>query len=236
MAEDLASTDRPLATKRALIWDIPTRLFHWLLVGAILGAYLTDQFGGIDRTWHMRFGYAVLGLVLFRIVWGLVGSQPSRFASFIPGPRRLLDYLSHIGERQARPTATHNPMGALSVLALLAVVLFQAVTGLFVDDAILTQGPLASLVPGWVTSLATNIHAWNFNVLVALIVLHLAAIAFYHLYKRENLLGPMITGWKTLPASLVPQKPASLWLAGLVILLAAGLVYGIVTQVPVWLR
>lgn len=216
------------------VWDIPTRLFHWLLAAAIVGAYWTGEFGGIDKTWHMRFGYAILALIGFRILWGLFGSAPSRFASFLAGPRAILSYMATLGERRAKPYATHNPLGALSVVALLAAALLQAATGLFADDAILTQGPLARLAPGWVSSLATNIHAWNIWVLIALVALHLAAIAFYHFYKRENLVGAMITGRKSLPAGMGMEKPASMVLAGLALLIAAGAVYLLVERLPGW--
>ena len=222
--------------RRALVWDLPTRLFHWLLAGAIVGAYWTGEFGGFDKTWHMRFGYAVLALVVFRILWGLFGSRTARFASFLRGPGTVWAYLRTFGSRHAHPTDTHNPMGALSVIALLLAVLAQAGSGLFADDDILTQGPLNGLISSGVDNLASRTHGLAVWFIIALIVLHLAVIAYYRIYKRENLVTAMVTGRRDLPPGLGMERPASLWLAGLFAAISAGCVYFTVEILPALLR
>ncbi|MFO7482076.1 cytochrome b/b6 domain-containing protein [Oceanibaculum nanhaiense] len=222
--------------RRALVWDLPTRLFHWLLAGAIVGAYWTGEFGGFDKTWHMRFGYAVLALVVFRILWGLFGSRTARFASFLRGPGTVWAYLRTFGSRHAHPTDTHNPMGALSVIALLLAVLAQAGSGLFADDDILTQGPLNGLISSGVDSLASRTHGLAVWFIIALVVLHLAAIAYYRFRKGENLTAAMVTGYKQLPAGMGMERPASLWLAGLFAAISTGCVYFTVEILPPLLR
>jgi cytochrome b len=140
--------------------------------------------------WHMRFGYAALALVLFRILWGLAGDHHARFASFVRGPRTVLAYL----RGRAAHGGGHNPAGGWSVLAMLLVLLTQASTGLFASDDIATEGPLAKLVSGTWVSWATRIHHWNEKLILALVALHLAAIVYYALAKRDNLVRPMIVG------------------------------------------
>lgn len=226
----------PPIFRRALVWDIPTRLFHWLLAAAIVGAYWTGEFGGFDKTWHMRFGYAVLALVIFRILWGLFGSRSARFTSFLRGPGTVWAYLRTFGSRRADPTDTHNPLGALSVIALLLAVLAQAGSGLFASDDILTEGPLNGLLPGAVDSIANRTHGLAVWFIIALVVLHLAAIAYYRFHKGENLTGAMVTGYRELPPGLGMERPASLWLAGLFAAISVGCVYFTVEILPALLR
>ena len=179
--------------KRTLrIWDLPTRLFHWLLVLCIAGAVICVNIGGNLMQWHAYFGYAALSLVLFRVLWGFIGAVHSRFTTFVPSPQRLIAFLSgKVGSGLG-----HNPLGSLSVIALLLVVGIQASTGLFTDDDIAFQGPLAKYVPNAIVSLLSSIHALNSNILFGLIGLHLLAIAYYQWVKREPILMPMIQGDK----------------------------------------
>jgi cytochrome b len=179
--------------KRTLrIWDLPTRLFHWLLVVCITGAVICVNIGGNLMQWHAYFGYAALSLVLFRVLWGFIGAVHSRFTTFVPSPQRLIAFLSgKVGSGLG-----HNPLGSLSVIALLLVVGIQASTGLFTDDDIAFQGPLAKYVPNATVSLLSSIHALNSNILFGLIGLHLLAIAYYQWVKREPILMPMIQGDK----------------------------------------
>lgn len=176
---------------RLHIWDLPTRLFHWLLVLAILTAYVTGQIGGNLIVWHGRAGLFIIGLVVFRVVWGFVGAPTARFAHFVRGPGAIRAYLR--GHWQG---IGHNPLGALSVVALLTLVGAQAVTGLFTNDDISFQGPLADLVSKEVSDSLLGVHVLLQNVLLGLVVVHLAAIVFYVRFKRENLVKPMVTGWK----------------------------------------
>ena len=179
--------------KRTLrIWDLPTRLFHWLLVICIAGAVIFVNIGGYWMQWHAYCGYAALSLILFRVLWGFIGAVHSRFTTFVPSPQRLIAFLSG---RQGSGLG-HNPLGSLSVIALLLVVGIQASTGLFTDDDVAFQGPLAKYVPNATVSLLSSIHALNSNILFGLIGLHLLAIAYYQWIKRESILMPMIQGDK----------------------------------------
>jgi cytochrome b len=217
--------DQALRKRPILVWDLPTRLFHWLLVALMVAAFVTGQLGGDLIQWHGRLGLAIIGLLAFRLVWGFVGSTYARFASFMPRPAALVAYL-----RGRWRGPGHNPMGALSVYGLLTVVAIQATTGLFANDDIAFQGPLAALVDGTTSQFLTSIHRLNVSLLLALVGLHLAAILFYTWVKRESLVPPMITGIKLVedaqaePAAgggLVPFLVALLIALG-VVSLAAG--------------
>ncbi len=177
--------------KRILVWDLPTRLFHWLLVAAVVGLVVTGKVGGNLIDWHGKIGLLVLGLVVFRLVWGIVGSTYARFCQFFPTPAKIATYLK--GGWQA---PGHNPLGAFSVFALLGVLIFQLLTGLVANDDIAFVGPLYDLVGRDLSNLATGWHRLSVDVLIALIVLHLAAIMFYAHVKKDNLVKPMVRGWK----------------------------------------
>lgn len=178
-------------TRKILIWDLPTRLFHWLLVLAIVALVVTGKAGGSWMEWHGRLGLLVLGLLVFRLLWGVMGSTYARFARFFPTPAKVAAYLR--GQWHA---PGHNPLGACSVLALLAVPLFQALTGLVANDDIAFVGPLYDLVGRDLSNLATRWHLLAVNVLLALVALHVAAILFYAHIKKDNLVKPMVLGWK----------------------------------------
>lgn len=178
------------------IWDLPTRLFHWLLVLCVIGLVATAQLGYME--WHFRLGYAVLTLLIFRLLWGLFGGRWSRFAAFLYAPASLWRYVR--GEGDPLHAVGHTPTGALSVFALLVFLLTQAGTGLFSDDEIASSGPLARLASGDLVSLATWYHREvGKKVLIVLVVLHILAILYYLWRKRQNLVRPMITGDKELP-------------------------------------
>jgi cytochrome b len=206
------------------IWDLPTRLFHWSLVLLVVFSVATAKVGGNWMDWHMLSGYAVLALLVFRLLWGFAGSRYALFAQFVRAPRAVLAYLRAprgAGERHAG----HNPLGGWSVLALLAALLVQAATGLFANDEIATEGPLSKLVSGATASLMTKIHLLNQNAIYALVALHLAAIAYYFFAKRENLVVPMLTGDKRGIAAEPAQDDALVRArAALLAALAAGLV------------
>lgn len=187
------------------IWDLPTRLFHWLLAGSIVALVVTAKVGGNAMVWHFRLGYIVLALVLFRLAWGLVGGRWSRFASFVPSPSRLVGYLR--GRAQPQDKAGHNPLGALSVIALLAVTAAQVGSGLFADDEIAFAGPLTRFVSGEVVSQFTTYHkqVGQYAVL-GLVALHLLAIAFYAVVRKERIVGPMVVGDKDLQTPVQPSR------------------------------
>lgn len=215
----------PTPQPRVRVWDLPTRLFHWTLALLVAASFITAEIGGNAMLWHMRAGYAILALVLFRILWGLAGDRYALFASFVRGPRRVLAYLGATLRGHAARTAGHNPLGALSVLALLAALAVQATTGLFANDDIATEGPLAKLVSGAASTWLTRIHKWNETLILVLIGLHLAAIVFYALAKRENLVWPMIIGDKRDLAAWPATDDLTIRIRAAVLLaLAAGLV------------
>jgi cytochrome b len=177
--------------KRHRLWDLPTRVFHWLLVLAIAAAIISGQLGGNLIVWHGRIGIFIVGLIVFRLVWGLLGSTYARFAHFFPTPAKIKAYL-----RGEWSQPGHNPLGALSVFALLGLVGFQALSGLFANDDIAFNGPLYDLVGRELSNRLTGLHHLASNALYVLIALHLAAIAFYGYVKKNNLVKPMITGWR----------------------------------------
>lgn len=176
----------------ARLWDWPTRLVHWGLAALIA----FDWWSAEDHLqWHRWAGYGVIGLLAFRLLWGFVGSRTARFASFVKGPGATLAYLRTLPSRAHADAPGHNPLGALSVLAILGVLVFQVVTGLFaVDIDAFEAGPLSDRVSFDLGRRIAHWHELSFTVLEVLVVLHLAAIAFYFLYKRANLVGAMITG------------------------------------------
>lgn len=173
------------------VWDLPTRLFHWLLVIAVAFAWISAENGLMD--WHRRAGLTVLGLVVFRLVWGLIGGSTARFAGFVTSPARALEYLR--AGSAAPQRAGHNPLGGYSVLALLALLAAQVSFGLFATDTDgLESGPLSFLVSYDQSRDFADLHEIGFNLLVAMIALHLLAILFYRLVRKRNLIAPMITG------------------------------------------
>lgn len=180
-----------MQTKRIKLWDLPTRLFHWLLATLVIAAIITAKIGGNAIEWHGKIGLSVVSLLAFRIVWGFAGSTYARFSSFLPTPAKIRAYL-----RGNWFGVGHNPLGALSVLGLLALLTIQVGTGLFANDDIAFSGPLISLIGKDLSDRLTGIHALASNVLIALIALHLAAIAFYAHVKKDNLIKPMLSGWK----------------------------------------
>lgn len=179
-----------MATTRIRVWDLPTRLFHWTLAACVVGSLVSIKLGGNALAWHFRFGYAILALLLFRFAWGFVGPRYARFASFPPSIGAALRYLR--GQSASRPG--HNPLGALSVYALLLALAFQVITGLFANDAIMWDGPLRNLVSNATSDRLTGLHKANEPILLGLVGLHLLAIAFYTLIRRQSLVRQMITG------------------------------------------
>lgn len=174
------------------VWDLPLRLFHWSLVLAIATAYVTGEIGGSLADWHGRVGVFVLGLLIFRLIWGFLGTTHARFFSFFPTPGRLLDYFN--GRWQGHG---HNPLGALSVFALLAIISALVATGLFSNDDIAFHGPFYDLVDKEFSDTLSGWHGLVFDVLFLLIGLHITAITLYLILKDENLIRPMVTGKKS---------------------------------------
>lgn len=212
---------------RVRVWDLPTRLFHWTLATCVIASIASAQIGGNAMVWHFRFGYVAFTLLAFRLVWGLIGGRWSRFASFLYAPSTILRYLRgrhHDGEHL---DVGHSPLGAFSVFALLALLALQVATGLFADDEIANTGPLIKFVSGSTSKLATQWHKlvgqW---LIIAMIVLHIGAIAYYRVRKKRDLIGPMLHGDKPLarhvPASVDSGRARAIAL--LLLGLCAGLV------------
>ncbi|WP_454916486.1 cytochrome b/b6 domain-containing protein [Xanthobacter sediminis] len=207
------------------VWDAPTRLFHWALVALVATSYVTARNGWID--WHFYAGYAILTLVAFRILWGLAGSETSRFSAFVRAPGAVFSHLRHVLKRKPEPEAGHNAAGAYMVLALLALLLFQAVSGLFSNDGLFTGGPLSGLVSGAVSDRITVLHGFSFDLILVAVALHVAAIVAYAVLLRQDLVRPMVTGWKKLPASIAAPRLAPLPLALVLLAAVAALVFAL---------
>jgi len=212
---------------KVLVWDLPLRLFHWLLVLLVVVSFVSAKIGGNAMQFHLLSGYAILAMLLIRILWGFIGGTHARFASFIRGPAAVISYLRGLSGHEAGRHLGHNPAGAWSVILMLAVLLAQVATGLFANDDIATEGPLAKLVSKALSDRITGIHHVNVKLLYALIVLHLSAIAFYVFYKRDNLVKPMLTGFKDAAAGAgeTAQYQGKTWLAAVLLAACAGCVY-----------
>ena len=177
--------------QRIRVWDLPTRVFHWALALCVVGSFVTVKLGGNAMVWHGRIGVTVAALLAFRLVWGFVGSTYARFSQFVRGPRAIKDYVR--GQWQG---AGHNPLGALSVLAMLGTFMLLVATGLFANDDIAFEGPLYALVGKEFSDRAAGIHRLIEPLTILLVLAHLGAIVYYVRYKKETLIMPMITGWK----------------------------------------
>ena len=217
-----------------LVWDLPLRVFHWLLVASIATSWLTQELGVEYFEWHVRAGYVTLVLVAFRIAWGFVGPRHARFAHFLRGPSGILAYLRAARRGEDAPSVGHNPLGGLSILAMLALLLLQALTGLFSNDEIFNTGPLYGYISDDLSDRLTGLHKQNFDWLLVLVGLHLVAIAWYQWVRKQDLLRPMFTGRKA--ASRVPPGEEidgqRLWLAVVLVALAAAALWRIVTSAP----
>ncbi len=210
---------------QVLVWDLPTRLFHWLLLICVILSFVTGNIGGNVMEYHMLSGYAILVLLIFRLAWGFFGSPTARFSSFVKGPATVLSHLGMLLQKKTEtPYLGHNPLGGWSIVAMLLILFIQVVTGLFANDDILTEGPLYVWVSKETSNMLTWVHLINRFVLVALIAIHIFAVFFYFFFKRDNLIRPMITGMKCRHAE-VDNPAASNLLAAAIFGLAILVVY-----------
>ncbi len=217
---------------RIRVWDLPTRIFHWSLAGLVAFSFTTGRVGGDWMDWHLKSGYAVLVLLGFRIAWGLVGSETARFARFLRGPRAALAYARETLAGRHPFVAGHNPLGGWMVLAMLLALAFQAATGLFSDDQIATQGPLAVKVSDDTVSRMSALHSANEWLLVALVALHVIAIVTYRWAWNARLVGPMLHGCAAAPPGASQPRMRPAWLAALLLAASAAAVYVLVEIVP----
>lgn len=221
---------------KILVWDVPVRLFHWLLVLLLATSYFSGRAGGDWMQLHFWSGYAILTLLFFRLAWGFVGSTTARFSSFLKGPAAAFTHVEHLFRKEGPRDVGHNPLGGAMVLVLIFAVLAQVVTGLFTADTDtgMVNGPLALKVADKWVERATDFHAWWINILIILAAIHVAAVVLYLVWKRHNLIGPMVTGRKRIDQAVEPGAPtprlafASSRLAVSLLLASAALVYFIV--------
>jgi cytochrome b len=204
------------APRIVLVWDIPIRVFHWLIVALVAAAYATWRLNWMVL--HGWIGDTVLTLLLFRLLWGFLGSETARFSRFLTSPQMAVEHLKHAFQREPDRQVGHNPAGGWMVLLLLALLLAETLTGLYVANDIADEGPLTELVPPWAANAIASSHAILWDALLAAIVLHVLAIAGFAVIKRHNLLRPMITGTKLLPASTATPLAGSAVRAGLLLL------------------
>jgi len=220
-------------TLRAVhVWDLPVRLFHWSLVALVILSWGSRELDYMEA--HRWSGYAILTLVVFRVGWGFAGTRHARFADFVRTPRAMRAYMADILAGAKAQHLGHNPAGGWSVMAILACLLVQAITGLFVSDEVLFDGPFYRAVSEETAHRLKQLHGINFNILLLLIGLHLAAITFYRFVKREDLVRPMLSGFKWVPidspAGDAPRVGS--WRAPLVLACAAGIVFGVLSLAP----
>lgn len=201
--------------RKVLVWDIAIRLFHWLAAVLLIAAYVTWRMNWMD--WHAWTGYALLALVVFRLLWGLFGSETARFSAFAASPRAVAAYLARALRRQPDREVGHNPAGGWMVLLLLALLLAETLTGIYVQNDVANDGPLTELVPAAVADFITDLHMYFWQALLAASILHVLAILLYAAAGRD-LVTPMITGRKTLPQDVAPPQLASAMRAAILLI------------------
>jgi cytochrome b len=207
------------APRIVLVWDIPVRVFHWLIVALVAAAYATWRLNWM--VWHGWVGDALLTLLLFRLLWGFFGGETARFSRFLTSPPIAFRHLKYALRREPDRQVGHNPAGGWMVLILLVLLLAETLTGLYIANDIADEGPLTEVVPAWAANAIESSHAILWDALLAAIVLHVLAIAGFAAIKGQNLLRPMITGTKVLPASIATPQAGSLARAGLLLLACA---------------
>jgi cytochrome b len=220
-----------MAGQRVKLWDLPVRVVHWSLVLLMPALWWTAEYNQLFV--HERLGYLAMALLIFRLFWGLVGGSTARFADFVKGPRAIMGYVRGLFADGAEPIVGHNPLGGWSVVVLLLLLVSVIGTGLFAEDTDgLTSGPLNPLIQG---DLSENVGHWHhllFNVLLGFIILHLLAILFYAVIKRENLVGPMLTGRRGMAAPVIAPRFAPAWRVIVGIAIALGLVWWVSLGAP----
>jgi cytochrome b len=225
--------DAPGPTRVIRVWDLPVRAVHWTVVALVATSVVTGFTGGNVLRYHRLSGYAILTLVVFRVAWGFAGSGTARFSAFLRGPGAVLAFVRDTAALRRPLHAGHNPLAGWHVLALMASLLVQASTGLFANDDIFFEGPLAGVVSGSLGDALTEVHEANARILLALVGLHVAAVVFHLVVERQNLVTAMVTGRRRLPQHVAVPEPGAPrpWLAaGLFI--AACAVVALVVNAP----
>lgn len=217
-------------SKHVLIWDLPLRIFHWLFACTVFASwYTSDQDNDLIDV-HMKLGYFALGLLVFRIMWGFVGTKHSRFSSFFPTPSRLRLYITDLRNNQVRNTTGHNPLGSLMVFLMILLISLQAISGLFINDDVFSSGPYYDSVSKEIEKVMFFLHHNVFDVMIAAIGMHLLAIAYYVRVKKQSLILPMITGKKSAKFVNVTDiiKHSKVLLAVILVIAVAVFIYWLV--------
>lgn len=220
------------STERQLVWDLPLRVCHWALAVAVAGSFVTHEIGTTAFTWHVWFGYATVVLVVFRILWGIVGPEHARFGDFVRGPRAAWTYARALFGGPKAHVAGHNPLGGWMVLLMLALLLVQSVAGLFANDEIINAGPLYGYVDSATSDSISRWHRELSDWILVAVGLHVAAALFYLLVRRENLIGALVSGYKR---GLPPDAAISRQRIGLAVVLvavASGALWWVVRTAP----
>ncbi|WP_179985169.1 cytochrome b/b6 domain-containing protein [Alteromonas macleodii] len=220
--------------QKTLVWDLPTRLFHWLIVASLLAQYATVEWLENKVQWHFYIGYFTLFLIVFRLIWGVVGTRHARFSNFVTGPKKVFSYVKTLFNRQSEPAIGHNPLGGWFVIVMLALLAIQAISGLFMTDDIFLDGPYRQLASEETLDLMNTLHHLAFDALLYVIALHIGAVIFYSVYKKQKLVPAMVHGSKD---SLKEPKTAGiadsrLLRALIVALIAAAFVYVAIEVYP----
>lgn len=214
--------------KKILVWDLPLRIFHWGFVISIVGAWITHELGEDYISLHMQFGYVALGLVSFRLIWGVIGPHYSQFKTFFPSPKLIHRYIKSKKEDGNNAILGHNPLGSLSVFAMLVLVLIQSVSGLFMNDEIFTTAPYHNSLGSDVDKIMNFIHKNAFDIIQLLILLHIGAIIYYKIFKKQALASSMFTGKKIGNEKSLSIKSSKIVLAIIVAIIVTAFIYWLV--------
>ena len=224
---------------RVKAWDVGVRVFHWLLVCLVVNAWVTAEWGDMEMHWHKWNGYAICFLLVFRLLWGLLGSSTALFINFIYAPPKILNYIRGLIAGKPIKYLGHNPLGALMVLLMLLLLLSQVVSGLFSSDGLFAYGPLSGYVSGAVSEDSALVHEIGFYLIVLASFFHVGAIAFYFFVLKDNLVKPMLTGMKVRQSfnGEIKEVSASIVRLGICVLLSACIVLLVisgfdVSQIP----
>lgn len=222
-------------TKKLFVWDLPVRLFHWLLLISLLSAWYTSNGERDLIDYHLKIGYFTLGLIIFRIMWGIFGTQYAKFSQFFPTKAKLLSYLNKSKQNQVDTTVGHNPLGGLMIILMLLLILSQAISGLFMNDDVFTTGPYYESVNSSIQKFMSLIHHNVFDIILFVSVVHIGAIFYYLFAKKINLIVPMFTGYKSTDNNEASSiKSSKLLLALVIILLIVVFLYWLlVLNIPI---